>query len=263
VIGLLLAVYPAGWRRRYGEEFRAVLESRPLGPFDVADVLLGAIDARVTPRHHGASGRLDGGHVVLLRMGGMGAVLGGILYFVGIAGASGLAGSDAPWLAIAAVGTLGLLAALVGLSAFQAYRNPKLAWAAFAIPAVGALVSVVGMAGMTLAGDSDSPFIGSMTPWSIWFVGFLTNLLGSILFGIATVRATVLSRRAAQALAWSATAVLIAGFGGASSNGSPAEAALIVGVFGAFSISWVLLGVSALRRGPIVAIRPAPDGAGA
>jgi hypothetical protein len=263
VIGLLLAVYPASWRRRYGEEFRAVLESRPLGPFDVADVLLGAIDARLTPRRHGALSRLDGGHVVLLRMGGMGAVLGGVLYFVGIAGASGLAGSDAPWLAVASIGTLGILAALVGLSAFQAYRDPKLAWAAFAIPAIGALISVVGMAGMTLAGDSDSPFIGSISPWSIWIVGFLTNLLGSVLFGIATVRAAVLSRRAAQALAWSSTAVLIVGLGGANSNGSQAEAALIAGVFGAFSISWVLLGVSALRGGPIRLSRPAPDGSGA
>ena len=50
MIGLLLAVYPASWRRRYGEEFRAVLESRPLGPFDVADVLLGALDAATPVR---------------------------------------------------------------------------------------------------------------------------------------------------------------------------------------------------------------------
>ncbi len=48
MIGLLLAFYPAQWRQRYGEEFRAVLESRPLGPFDFADVLIGALDARLT-----------------------------------------------------------------------------------------------------------------------------------------------------------------------------------------------------------------------
>lgn len=263
MIGLLLAVYPAGWRRRYGEEFRAVLESRPLGPFDVADVLLGALDARLSPRRYATSARFAGGLHVMLRIGGLGAVAGGILSFVGIAGASGLGGSDAPWIAIAAVGTLGILAALVGLSAFQAYREPRLAWAAFAIPGIGTLVSVIGMSGMALMADSDAPYIGSWAPWSIWMLGFLTTLFGSILFGIATVRAAVLSRRAAQALAWSAAAVIaiaVAGF----DAGASAASGLVVGVaLGAFSVSWVALGASALRRGPIIAIHPARDGAGA
>ena len=41
----LVRLYPASWRARYGEEFEALLEERPLGPFDVADVLLSAVDA--------------------------------------------------------------------------------------------------------------------------------------------------------------------------------------------------------------------------
>ena len=263
MIGLLLALYPAHWRRRYAEEFRAVLESRPLGPFDVADVLLGALDARLVPHRFATSAGPHGGHHVMLRIGGLGAVAGGILSFVGIAAASSLDGSDAPWLAIAAIGTLGILAALVGLSAFQAHRNPRLAWAAFAIPGVGALVSVVGMSGMALMGDTDAPFIGSWDPWSIWAFGFLTTLVGSILFAIATVRAAVLSRRAAQALAWSAAAVIVVALGGFEAGASLVTGLVIAAALGAFSASWVALGASALRRGPIIAIRPARDGAGA
>lgn len=264
MIGLLLAVYPAGWRRRYGEEFRAVLESRPLGPFDVADVLLGAIDARLAPRRQTASGAIHGGPVVLLRIGGLGAVIGSALFFIGLFGASsGLVSDGTPWIALAALGTIGILAALVGLSAFQAYRDPKLAWAAFLIPAAGALVSVIGMAGMVLVGSSDNPFIGSMTPWTLWFFGFLTTVLGSILFGIATVRAGVLSRRAGQALAWSAVAVIVIGFGGVGTDDGMVGATVVALAFGAFSLSWAMLGASALRRGPIVARGQARGGAGA
>ena len=51
---LLIRCYPAAWRERYGDEFEAVLEERPLGPFDVADVLLGALDARLRMRNRRA-----------------------------------------------------------------------------------------------------------------------------------------------------------------------------------------------------------------
>jgi hypothetical protein len=263
VIGLLLAVYPAAWRRRYGEEFRAVLESRPLGPFDVADVLLGALDARLMPRRHAAAAGLDGGHVVLLRIGGLGAVIGGILFFVGLAGASGLAGSDGPWLVVAGLGTIGLLAALVGLSAFQAYRTPKLAWAAFAIPAIGTLLSILGMVGMAFVSDGDRPFLAGWSPWSIWFVGFLTTIVGSILFGVATVRAAVLSRRAGQALALSAITVIVVASGGVDLGSSAIGGAVMAVILGTFSMSWVVLGASALRRGPITVVPPVRDRAGA
>jgi hypothetical protein len=263
MIGLLLAMYPATWQRRYGEEFRAVLESRPLGPFDVADVLLGALDARLAPRRYGISAGLTGGHQMMLRIGGVGAVTGGILFFLGIAAASELGGSDEPWIVVGLLGTLGILVALIGLSAFQAYRDPKLAWAAFAIPGIGTLVTIVGMTGMVAMGESEDPFIGSWGAWWIWAVGLLTTLVGSILFGIATLRAAVLSRRAAQALAWSAGVGIIVAFSGFDSGSSTLGGLVIGGFLAAFSLSWVALGVSALRRGPIVAIGAARGASGA
>lgn len=46
---LLLRAYPAGWRRRYGEEFLALLGERHLRASDVTDILSGAMDARLHP----------------------------------------------------------------------------------------------------------------------------------------------------------------------------------------------------------------------
>lgn len=45
---LLLRLYPAAWRARYGEEFTALLEDQPLTPRIALDTLLGALDAHLT-----------------------------------------------------------------------------------------------------------------------------------------------------------------------------------------------------------------------
>lgn len=254
MIGLLLVLYPAQWRRRYGEEFRAVLESRPIGPFDVADILLGALDARLT-RFRFAEPRYIGGRRMVLRIGGLGAILGGILWFAGLAGVSaGLDGAE--WPAALLLGTLGILVALAGLSAFQAHRSPKLVWAAFVIPALGTLLSMLGIAGMVLA-PGDSPFIGSWSSWSVWFLGVLGIVVGSIAFGAATLRAGVLSRRAATALAISSIVLLVVSMGLQIDMNTTGGLIVGVAVLGSFSGSWIALGAVALRRGPIRAIAPA------
>ena len=51
MIRLLLALYPRVWRRRYGEEFRALLETTPLTARTLLDVLRNA--ARQHTRAHG------------------------------------------------------------------------------------------------------------------------------------------------------------------------------------------------------------------
>ena len=56
---LLIRCYPARWRARYGDEFLALLEERPLGPYDVPDILLGALDARL--RSQRAAGSTERG----------------------------------------------------------------------------------------------------------------------------------------------------------------------------------------------------------
>lgn len=49
MIRRLLLLYPRDWRARYGDEFAALLEELPLTPLALLDVLLGALDARLTP----------------------------------------------------------------------------------------------------------------------------------------------------------------------------------------------------------------------
>lgn len=46
----LVSLYPRAWRERYGDEFLELLEGRPATPRLAADVILGAIDARLRPQ---------------------------------------------------------------------------------------------------------------------------------------------------------------------------------------------------------------------
>lgn len=49
----LLALYPAHWRARYGDEFSALLDETPLTPALVIDVIRGALDAHAAVPAHG------------------------------------------------------------------------------------------------------------------------------------------------------------------------------------------------------------------
>jgi hypothetical protein len=51
----LIALYPARWRDRYGDEFAALLDEEPVTPRLVIDVIRGALDAHATPTPHHAA----------------------------------------------------------------------------------------------------------------------------------------------------------------------------------------------------------------
>lgn len=121
----LLRCYPRRWRARYGEEFAALLEERSLGPFDVIDVLLGALDAHLHLRGLGAAAARGRGLAMSLRIGGFAALLGGLLWFIGLAGSSAT-DADGLFAALALLATISLLVAMVGLGAFQARRSARL-----------------------------------------------------------------------------------------------------------------------------------------
>ena len=46
----LLSLYPQAWRKRYGDEFQALLEQRGIRFFDLFDILRGALDAHLHPQ---------------------------------------------------------------------------------------------------------------------------------------------------------------------------------------------------------------------
>ena len=256
---LLLRTYPAHWRARYGEEFEALLAERPLGPFDVADILLGALDAHLRLRGLRAASDRRKGFSMSLRIGGYAAILGGLLWLVALASNVINDGAEAAWawlgpILIAAVACT--LVALIGLSAFQARRYPALTWAAFAIPALGAVVGLFGSAVTIIAGDSDWAIVAGVGGWEISALGLLALVIGSGLFALASWRTGSLSRPAAALLGVGALLVVpaLAGVTGALVPQEVAGLALLASI-AAFPAGWAALGFSALRVGqPAIAL---------
>ena len=246
IAALLLRLYPADWRARYGDEFEVLLGERPLGPFDALDVLLGAIDAHLHLRGLGAASEHHKGFTMSLRIGGYSAIIGGILWFIALLGSAVVqdSGSIFGWLLLAA--TVAILLALAGMSAFQSRSHPMLTWAAFLVPAVGALISVVGLIAMGVVGDK--PWVAGVSPYYVWMVGLLTLIVGSALFALATWRTRTLSRAGAALLGIGAVAIpfMLAGIAGGGVP-EPVGQAVSVATMLAFSGGWVALGLSALR----------------
>ncbi len=255
MIRLLLRLYPARWRARYGEEFLAVLEERPLGPFDMADVLLGAIDAHLHLRGLGAASEHRKGFAMSLRIGGYAAIAGGVLWLLVLAGNAINNGGESfsAWLGYSVVGaTLMTLLALVGLSAFQARRHPLLTWAAFAIPGLGAVIGLLAYVAIVVTGDSDALLVGDVSPWMLGSFGVVTMVLGSVLFAVATWRTRTLSRAASGLLAVGAVLVVVALLGvGSGGIAAPLAVVPVIAAIIAFPAGWVALGVSALRAGRV------------
>ncbi len=262
MIALLLRLYPAPWRARYGDEFAAVLEERPLGPFDVADVLLSALDAHLHLRGLGAASQSQKGFVMSQRIGGYAAIVAGILWFIALAAFVINNGGDvAPWMFFVMVSaTVLTLVALTGLSAFQARRYPALTWAAFAVPAASAVVALIGFAAMAAGGDSDTPLVAGVGAWGIMSIGMMGLFIGSGLFALVTWRVRTLSRAAAAALGFGAITVISVLTGTAGGLVPSTFAPVLMGVTVlAFSGGWAGLGISALRvSGPV---STTPEGA--
>lgn len=259
MIALLLRFFPARWRARYGDEFAAMLEERPLGPFDVADVLLAALDAHLHRHGLAAVPHSTGGITMSLRIGGYSAITGGALWFSGLAYASadaatGSATTSPIAMLILVVGNAALLVALAGLSAFQARRYPRLTWAAFILPAFGAVAAIIGVVGLGTIGDR--PFIAGLSPWYVWALGSLALVIGSAIFAGVTWRTAALSRRSAALLGLSVlvSVPVFLGVAGAIVPAAVGPVAMIVCLF-LFAAGWVAVGWSALRlgRGPVAA----------
>ncbi len=239
---LLIRCYPARWRARYGEEFEAILVERPLGPFDVADILLGALDAQLRLRGHGATTEHERGFTMTLRIGGLAAILGAALLALALLlGSGALVRIDrvVPSLLIL-TGSLALLVALAGMSAFQARAHPRLSWAAMWLLVIATVSSTVGI----LVGLADSSGEGSF----VWLMlGLLAAVIGSVLYGIVTYRA--LSTGAALLLV-AAGVLLFVGLAVSSTDyqqgGRLGIVAFYPGII-CFAAGWFVLGVQAIR----------------
>ena len=231
----LIRCYPARWRARYGDEFEAILEERPLGPFDVADILLGALDAQLRLRGRMSDIQQGKGFSMSLRVGGFAAIFGGAIFALSIVVGIGIIGNVEPVVPgiLVVTGSLALLVALVGLSAFQARVHPVLSWVAVAIAAAGTIVGIVGIVGLQLVAEEY---------WVAFILGILGALVGSTLFAIATYRTAALSRGAALLLGVCSVLTIAAGQGGNILGPVP----LVVTSIG-FALGWFVLGIHAVR----------------
>jgi hypothetical protein len=251
----LTRLYPARWQERYGDEFEAVLEEVPLGPFDVADIVLGAVDAHLRLRNRKAGIRHERGFSMSLRIGGMAAIIGAGVLALGIVLASGLFGDTGDigigGQALVLVSALtSLLVAVLGLSAFQSRTHPTLAWGGFALPAVGTVIGLVGVIGLFLVGDEF---------WNLMALGVFCVFAGSALFAVATYRAGVLSR-GGSALLVAGSILTVAVMLNAIFQFPLGELTGPIGIVGftAYTLGWVVLGIHAIRLDrPATEPRPA------
>jgi hypothetical protein len=247
----LIRCYPARWRARYGDEFEALLDERPLGPFDVADILLGALDAQLRLRGHGVDTQHARRFTMSLRIGGIAAIVGASLIVIVIALTGGLTeGSDEASSIALLVALAALLVALTGMSAFQARSNPWLVWTAFAVTAVGTVVIFIASVS-DLAGAGPRDWRDGLLP-----VGAVTAALGSAAFGIATYRGSVLSRKGALSLVIGPTVGFIGAIAVGQDLWEPGMLLVLVGIV-SFLAGWFTLGVAAIRLDRTSALKPA------
>lgn len=242
---LLVRLYPARWRARYEDEFEAILEAQSLGPFDVLDVVLGALDARL--RLPGARSVTIGRSLSMsLRIGGIAAIIGGAVTAISIVLGIGLVLDVDPFVPglLFITGSVALLIALAGLSAFQARAHPLLSWTAVAVTLFGACMVLVGIVGTQVTGV-----------WlaDAFFAGLIGVFAGSTLFAIATYQTAALSRGAAVLLGVGSVTTAITGFGGEALP----PALFIIAAIG-FTLGWFALGIHAVRIDrPVTSARPA------
>jgi hypothetical protein len=228
---LLIRCYPASWRARYGDEFEAILDERPLGPFDVVDILLGALDAQLRLRRRRADIIQRRGFSMSLRVGGFAGILAAPLlalaWFLGYGPVT--IDPIVPGVLLVAGLSL-LLVALAGLTAFQARTDPQVTWAAFVVPAIGLVVFSIGAFATVVTGDDY---------WVLAMLGLLTGVVGSALFAIVTYRTAVLSRGAAMLIGIGSVLPFVGGL-------TSLYALLVVAIV-CFLLGWFALGIQAIR----------------
>jgi hypothetical protein len=235
VRSLLVRCYPAIWRARYGDEFLALLQERPLGPYDVADILLGALDARLRSQHRRGLPEQHGrGFTMSLRIGGViGAAMLGL---AGLMASDLIINVDDDITEATFIGGLGLLLiALTGLSAFQGRAYPATAWTAFGLAAFGVATIAAAYALRPWASED---------LWYVFMLGVLATMGGALLFAITTYRTAALSRAGA----------LLIGVGMAVALVQPIMAVGLASI----AVGWLVLWIDAIRLDrPATEPRPA------
>jgi hypothetical protein len=251
----IIGLYPKAWRARYGEEMETILQERASGPFELVDLLLGALDAHLHLRGLGDHAEHRKGVTMSLRTAGIAAIVGGVFWgltWLLIAANEILTAGDGdvPFAFLSIfVSVVAILVALAGLSAYQARVHRLLTWVSFLLPAAGIVLLLVGFLGMWVADGM----------YTLGLVGLLAFIIGTMLFGAVTYVTGALSRTAAALLTVGSGVQLVGMlvmFGIADWD-SPVQFLALAGV-AAGSVGWIVLGADATRRDRIV-VSPTPS----
>ena len=234
----------------------SILDERPPGPFEMVDLLLGALDAQLHLRGLGNPSEHRKGITMSLRTAATAAIIGGALWGLAmllfLLSELTAQGDEQPFAFFLIIGAAAaLLVAFAGLSAFQARTHRKAVWAGFAIAAVGFVMVIGGWGGMMII---DGLY------W-VGIAGMLAIIAGSVVFGAITYMTRALSRAGGALLAIGATVQLLGlliAFAGLDGPAPGSQLLLIAGGVG-FAAGWITLGVDGVRRDrPPAADSPTP-----
>jgi hypothetical protein len=224
----LVALYPAAWRHRYGEEFMALLEDRPPAALQLIDIVWGAIDAHLFPQAP------EGRFRMFTRLAGLAAIGAGAALLAGFGGFNEI--TVPVFYVLAIVG-------LVGIHLRQVAVRPALAWFGFLVPLL-ALGWGIGFVLLTRVG---------ILPTSGGEFGYFASI--ALWIGSATLGAVILAIRVfpiGVGLAFTITApVAMIGLlaGRAIAPGSVLDILSQVGLV-VYALGWLYVGWSLLAAQP-------------
>ena len=255
----LVRLYPAYWRRRYGDEFEALLREQAAGPLEAIDVVLGAFDAHVHRPGRGAGASSTKGTSMAIQLGGRAAIatgafllLGALLWLtpapiVGVGVWLRTPLHDLGTLLLAGLAPLTAVVALAGLSAAPARTHRVLTWASIGLAAFGGLAILYGTAVGIVTGQ------GPLREPDVFGAGVVAFSNAFVVFGVAAYLTPGMPRVASTLLAAGAGAFMTALF---LSLGYLYPFGLGVGPWPTivsalpFGIGWLGLGRDALRDRP-------------
>jgi len=170
----LVRLYPAAWRARYGAEFETLLAERPPTARDLVDIVIGAVDARISPQV---------GEVALpttpwtSRASGGSAILGGLLWSVVVAGAAldRSQGDDTLPMTLPLLIALGLMLLSLPGRYMRRYARPIIL-------------------GVAAASISFAILYAEILPWGAWLLipfGLIGGAVGPGAFALAAARAGI------------------------------------------------------------------------
>ena len=229
----LVGLYPARWRRRYGEEFLALLEDRPPAALQVIDIVWGAIDAHLFPQ--APEGRLR----MFTRLAGVAGLGAGLALVIGFMG----------WLVpnvnqytVPAFSTLALVG-LVGVHLRQFAVRPALAWFGFVAALFGLGMAIASLA-LGMAGELP-PFGGEFA-----YLGGVAMFIGSTALGAVMLAIAVFPMPVGLAFTIGAPLAMIGLLIGAGADAPDALSFVSQGGIVLYALGWIGVGLSLLVAQP-------------